>query len=37
MDEEEDLDLKLVLDNYHANLDGCVIAFGCLPSHFEGD
>lgn len=25
MDEEEDLDLKLVLDNYHANLDGVVI------------
>jgi hypothetical protein len=25
MDEEEDLDLKLVLDDYHANLDGVVI------------
>ena len=25
MDEEEDLDLKLVLDDYHANLDGFVI------------
>ena len=25
MDEEEDLDLKLVLDDYHANLDGAVI------------
>jgi hypothetical protein len=25
MDEEEDLDLRLVLDDYHANLDGAVI------------
>lgn len=25
MDDEEDLDLKLVLDDYHANLDGAVI------------
>ncbi len=25
MDEEEDLDLKLVLDDYHANLDGVVL------------
>ena len=25
MDEEDDLDLKLVLDDYHANLDGVVI------------
>lgn len=25
MDEEQDLDLKLVLDDYHANLDGVVI------------
>jgi hypothetical protein len=25
MDEEEDLDLKFVLDDYHANLDGAVI------------
>jgi len=25
MDEEDDLDLKLVLDDYHANLDGAVI------------
>jgi hypothetical protein len=25
MDEEQDLDLKLVLDDYHANLDGAVI------------
>lgn len=25
MDEEEDLDLRLVLDDYHANLDGVVI------------
>lgn len=25
MDEEQDLDLRLVLDNYHANLDGAVI------------